>query len=360
MALALALAERGRGRTTPNPLVGAVVVDDEGVVVGRGAHLAAGEPHAEMHALADAGARARGATLYCTLEPCSHVGRTGPCAPRVADAGIRRAVIAGEDPNPLVAGQGIAYLRGHGLDVDVGVMNAEAEHLNRPFFSVMRRRRPFVTLKAAVSLDGCVAAAPGVRTPLTSPAANRHVHRLRAEVDAIAVGSGTVLADDPLLTARGVYRQRPLTRVVFDRRLRTPPAARLLSTLGAGPVIIISTEDAARAAPDRAAALADAGARLELLTTESGRPPEVRQAVETLAAMDINALLIEGGPTLHRAVWDAGVVDRVHLYVTPRILGAAGVRWLPDGVMPISLMDHRCAVPVGEDVFIEAYVHGSD
>ena len=360
MALALALAERGRGRTTPNPLVGAVVVDDEGVVVGRGAHEFAGGPHAEVHALSDAGARARGATLYCTLEPCSHVGRTGPCAPRVAEAGIRRAVIAGEDPNPLVAGRGISFLREHGIEVDVGVMNAEAERLNRPFFSVMRHGRPFITIKAALSLDGCVAAAPGVRTALTSAAANRHAHRVRAEVDAIAVGSGTVLADDPLLTARGVYRQRPLTRVVFDRRLRTPPTARLLSTLDAGPVIIMSTEDAARAAPGKAAALAAAGARLELLTTDSGRSPEVRQAVGKLAALGINALLIEGGPTLHRSVWDAGVVDRVQVYVTPRVLGPGAVPWLPDGIMPISLMSSRQAVPVGDDVFIEAYVHGSD
>ncbi len=231
MARALLLAERGRGRTSPNPMVGALVVDDEGVVVGRGRHESAGGPHAEVHALVDAGERAAGATLYCTLEPCSHTGRTGPCAPRVVAAGIRRAVVAVGDPNPLVSGRGIGYLREHGIDVTVGVLAEQAEKLNEPFFTRMRFRRPFVTMKVALSLDGCVAAAPGIRTQLTGPSAARAIHRERAEIDALAVGSGTVLADDPLLTARGIYRYRPLVRVVFDRRLRTPVTARLFSTI---------------------------------------------------------------------------------------------------------------------------------
>src|SRR6476620_7381858 len=157
MSRALALAERGRGRTSPNPMVGAVVVDPEGVVVGRGVHEFAGGPHAEVHALRDAGARAQGATLYCTLEPCSHHGRTGPCAPRVVEAGIARAIVATEDPNPLVNGAGIAYLRAHGVEVVAGVMREEAQRQNRPFFTVMRRGRPFVTVKAAVSRDGRIA-----------------------------------------------------------------------------------------------------------------------------------------------------------------------------------------------------------
>src|SRR5687767_7457423 len=205
MARALALAERGRGRTSPNPMVGAVVVDDEGVVVGRGAHEYAGGPHAEIRALDDAGERARGATLYCTLEPCCHTGRTGPCAPEIVDAAIARVVVATEDPNPLVSGGGIAHLRAHGVEVVVGVGRAEAERLNRYFFTGITERRPFVIMKAAVSLDGRIAAGKGVRTPLTCAAANRHIHRRRAEVDAIAVGSETVLVDDPLLTVRGTY-----------------------------------------------------------------------------------------------------------------------------------------------------------
>ena len=240
MARALALAERGRGRTSPNPMVGAVIVDAEGVVVGRGAHEGAGGPHAEVVALADAGDRARGATLYCTLEPCSHTGRTGPCAPRVVEAGVRRAVIAIEDPNPMVAGRGLSYLRDRGVEVVLGVMRDEAERLNRPFFTFIARQRPFVTLKAAVSLDGMVAARKGVRTAITGAEANSLTHVGRAETDAIAIGSETAIVDDPLLTARGVYRDRPLTRVIFDRRLRTPAQARMFSTLDAGPVVIVT------------------------------------------------------------------------------------------------------------------------
>src|SRR5262245_19902833 len=170
MERALFLAARGRGRTSPNPMVGAVVVAADGVVVGQGFHERAGGPHAEVHALDMAGARAAGATLFCTLEPCAHVGRTGPCAQRIVAAGIRRLVAAIEDPNPLVSGRGFAFLRAHGVQVEVGVRGNEAARLNQPFFTLMRDRRPFVILKAATSLDGCMAAAPGVRTILTSAA----------------------------------------------------------------------------------------------------------------------------------------------------------------------------------------------
>src|SRR5262245_33863853 len=206
MSRALTLAERGRGRTSPNPMVGALVVDDEGVIVGRGSHEFAGGPHAEVHALNDAGDRARGATLYCTLEPCSHTGRTGPCAPLVARAGIRRAVVAVEDPNPNVSGRGLSYLRAQGVEVCVGVRRSEAERLNRPCFTAIRLGRPHVTMKAALSLDARMSASVGSRTPITGPAASMLIHRERAEVDAIAIGSQTAIVDDPLLTARGAYR----------------------------------------------------------------------------------------------------------------------------------------------------------
>src|SRR3954466_15270257 len=243
MERALFHAARGAGRTSPNPLVGAVVVSDEGVVLGQGFHQRAGEPHAEVHALEAAGSRARGATLFSTLEPCCHHGRTGPCVRRIVEAGIARVVAAVEDPNPAVHGRGFEYLRAHGVAVEVGLGADQSIALNRPFFMLMREGRPFVVLKAATSLDGRIAAAPGRRTFLTSEPANRHAHRVRAEIDAIGVGSGTILADDPDLTARGAYRERPLTRVVFDRRLRTPPGARGPSTAGAGPVIIVTTEE---------------------------------------------------------------------------------------------------------------------
>jgi diaminohydroxyphosphoribosylaminopyrimidine deaminase/5-amino-6-(5-phosphoribosylamino)uracil reductase len=361
MARALAVAERGRGRTSPNPMVGAVVVDPEGVVVGSGSHEVAGGPHAEIHALRAAGDRARGATLYCTLEPCSHVGRTGPCAPRVADAGIARVVLAVEDPNPRVNGRGVAILRERGVQVTAGVMREEARALNGPFFSVILRRRPFVTMKVALSLDGRIAGAAGVRTRLTGPAANRLIHRERAEVDALAVGSGTILADDPLLTARGAYRHRPLTRVIFDTRLRTPPGAKLFSTLDAGPVIIVSTHSAP--APDRLAALVAAGADVALVPERADPPSDgggsLRAALELLAARGLSSIIVEGGGMLHRSLWDSALVDRVQIFRTPHRLGERGIEWLPPvaageglhGIMTLHL---------GTDELIEGYVYRPD
>lgn len=337
-------------------MVGAVVVDAEGVVVGRGSHEIAGGPHAEIHALRDAGGRARGATLYCTLEPCCHTGRTGPCAAAVVDAGVTRAVLATEDPNPLVAGGGIAHLRQHGVDVTLGVERAEAQRLNRPFFTRIGRHRPFVIMKVATSLDGRIAAAPGRRTPLTGPAANRHIHHQRAEVDAIAVGSETILVDDPLLTARGAYRMRTLVRAVFDRRLRTPPTARVLSTADAGPVIILTTPSAAAAEPSRVRALTSAGARVQVLP----EPCTIRAALELLASEGVTLLLVEGGASLHAAFWSAGLVDSVDLYVTPHTLGATGVAWVPFPVLASGLVTELSAIPVGEDVRIQGYVHRPD
>ena len=364
MARALALAERGRGRTSPNPMVGAVVVDDEGVVVGRGSHEAAGGPHAEVHALRDAGDRARGATLYCTLEPCSHWGRTGPCAPLVVEAGIRRAVVGTEDPNPAVAGRGIAHLREHGVDVTVGVLQDRAAALNRPFFTVMRAGRPFVTAKVALSLDACVSAGPLVRTRLTGEPADRRVHRERAEVDAIGVGSGTVLADDPRLTARGVFRARPLVRVLFDTRLRTPPGARVLSTLDAGPVIIVTSESSVASRPEHAAALREAGAELQIHEGAAGERPRIAAALARLASRGISSIVIEGGPSLHRAAWDEGIVDRVQLYVTPRVAGPQGVPWLPYDAWKATDLAGLTAEPIGDDVLVQGFragdVHRAD
>ena len=356
MARALVLAERGRGRTSPNPMVGAVVVDGEGVVVGRGSHQFAGGPHAEISALNDAGARAQGATLYCTLEPCCHVGRTGPCAPKIVEAGIRRAVVAVEDPNPLVAGRGIAHLQSNGIEVTLGVRQQEATALNRPFFSVMRHRRPFVTLKIALSLEACVSAGAGARTKLTGDAADRRVHRERAEVDALAVGSGTILADDPLLTVRGVYRARPLSRVIFDSRLRTPRTAKVLSTLDAGPVIIVTSAVALARDPDAAAQLRAAGAVLQVHETAGSRP-SIAAAFEQLASAGVSSIVVEGGPELHRAIWDEGIVDRVQIFATPHAVGAAGQRWLPYDSFRMSDLSDVTIEPIGADVLIQGYVH---
>jgi diaminohydroxyphosphoribosylaminopyrimidine deaminase/5-amino-6-(5-phosphoribosylamino)uracil reductase len=351
MDRALFHAARGRGRTFPNPLVGAVVVSPDGVIVGTGYHERLGQPHAEIRALAEAGDRARGATLYCTLEPCCHHGRTGPCVARIVDAGIARVVASVLDPNPLVHGGGFAFLRGRGVDVEVGLGAERAIDLNQPFFTLMRERRPFVILKAATSMDGRIAESPGRRTQLSSGPANRHVHCSRAEVDAIGVGSGTVLIDDPELTARGVYRERPLWRVVFDRSLRTPPSARLHSTGVASPVIIVTTADAAGREELRVP-LEEAGAEIEV-----ARDGTFLAALERLAARDIGSLMLEGGAALHCAAWDEGLVDFVSLYVTPHVLGEAGVDLLPGRSFSTATLHQRTVASIGPDVLIEGYVH---
>jgi diaminohydroxyphosphoribosylaminopyrimidine deaminase/5-amino-6-(5-phosphoribosylamino)uracil reductase len=352
MRKALALAERGRGRTSPNPMVGAVVVAPDGVIVGQGFHERAGKPHAEVHALGMAGERARGATLYCTLEPCCHQGRTGPCAPRIVEAGIARVVAATIDPNPVVDGRGFSYLRERGVAVEIGLRESAAIRLNQPFFTLTREGRPFVILKAATSLDGCIARAPGERTELTSAAANRHAHNVRAEVDAIGVGVGTILCDDPLLTARGVYREGPLIRVIFDRRLRTPPSARVLSTRDAGPVIIV-TEGTAAARADARTLLEDRGAEIEV-----ARDGSFRAALERLAARQVGSLLLEGGATVHASAWDEGLVDYVRLYVTPQIIGPGGLKLLDGRQFSSAALVEPHVEPLGPDVLIEGYVHG--
>jgi diaminohydroxyphosphoribosylaminopyrimidine deaminase/5-amino-6-(5-phosphoribosylamino)uracil reductase len=352
MAQAILLAGRGRGRTTPNPKVGALVVSPDGVVVGRGYHEAAGRPHAEVGALEEAGARARGATLYCTLEPCCHWGRTGPCTERILAAGIARVVAAMEDPDPRVRGRGFEALRAGGIRVDVGPGHDPAARLNAPFVTAVTRARPFVTIKVALSLDGRVAPGPGRTAHLTGPAADRLTHLDRAETDALGVGSGTVLADDPSLTARGAFRHRPLVRVVFDRRLRTPARARVLSTLEAGAVIIVTTVAGVDAQPAAARVLLQAGA--ELLVTERD---DLVQALSALLDRGVQSLVVEGGPVLHEAFWRAGLVDRVRLWIAPCRLGENGVPWLSTRLLPVTGLAHCTVECHGSDVLIEGDVY---
>lgn len=349
MRRALAHAERGLGSTTPNPVVGCSIVDADGVVVGDGAHERAGEPHAEVHALEEAGSRARGATLYCTLEPCVHVGRTGPCTTRIIEAGIARVVAAMEDPDPRVAGHGIAALRAHGIDVQVGIGAAAAERLNRGYLMSTRAGRPWVILKAAMSTDGHVAAGPGARTALTGPAAHRHAQLVRARVDAVLVGSETALVDDPLLTVREVYRARPLVRAIVDRRLRTLPAARMFDAADRDPVVILTTQSSMDRQPGRRADLERAGARLVPLAD-----PTVAASLRALSALDVQTVLLEGGPTLQGAAKAEGLVDEVHLYVAPAVVGRNGVHWLVGG--PLAL-DDLTARAIGRDIFLEGHVH---
>jgi diaminohydroxyphosphoribosylaminopyrimidine deaminase / 5-amino-6-(5-phosphoribosylamino)uracil reductase len=355
MARALWLAGRARGQTSPNPMVGAVVVTPAGLIAGQGYHERAGEPHAEVHALAEAGPLARGATLFCTLEPCSHHGRTPPCVERIVEAGIARVVAATVDPNPRVAGSGFRHLEQHGIVVEVGLMASDAERLNRPFFTAMRLQRPWVIAKVALSADGAVAERPGQSTALSSTPANRASQLLRAEVDAIGVGSETVRIDDPLLTCRDVYRARPLTRVVFDRRLRVGPDAALLRTAAEAPVVVVTSPEVVEARPEYAKRLTDAGASvLEV----SGGLAEACAAL--LSRYGVQSLLLEGGPTLHRAAFEAGVVDALRAIVTPRKLGASGVPWLEHGASALPSLSEIRVEPCGPDVIIQGDVYRID
>ncbi len=350
MRRALFHAGRGVGVTTPNPVVGAVVVDCDGIVVGQGRHERAGGPHAEVHALAEAAGRAAGGTMYVTLEPCCHVGRTGPCTQRILNAGVARVVVATLDPFPRVAGRGVEVLRAAGVAVEVGLEGAAARRLNAGFLSAHERRRPFVIVKAAVSADGRIAAVAGAQSAISGPAAQRRTQRLRAAVDAIAVGSGTVLADDPRLSVRDVVRRRPWRRVIFDRRLRTPPTAALLAAPGDGQVIIVAAGEARIAQADRVAALTDRGALIVEADT-------LAAACHRLVEFGIQTLLVEGGAVLHRSFWEADLVDRMHLIVAPHAVGAAGVPLFGGEGVPWGRLEAVRGAPCGDDVWIEADVH---
>jgi diaminohydroxyphosphoribosylaminopyrimidine deaminase / 5-amino-6-(5-phosphoribosylamino)uracil reductase len=349
MRRALFHAARGQGRTTPNPMVGAIVIDSHGIVVAHGWHERAGEPHAEASALDEAGTRARGGTLFVTLEPCCHTGRTGPCTQRIIDAGIVRVVAAIPDPDPRVNGRGLDALRAAGIDVAVGACARDARRLNAAFISVKTRQRPLVMVKAAASLDARISAR-GRRTQLSSPEADRKTHQLRAAVDAIGIGSGTMLVDNPLLTSRLSRRIRPLVRVIFDRQLRTSSHARLFSTLDEGPVIIMTSQETASCAPDRVADLERAGA----VVRAAG---DLKSALTSLLEWDVSTLLVEGGAELHAALWEARLVDRVHLIVAPRVLGAQAVPLFGGYPVARSALQVFTAEPRGDDIWIEADVH---
>jgi diaminohydroxyphosphoribosylaminopyrimidine deaminase/5-amino-6-(5-phosphoribosylamino)uracil reductase len=317
MRRALDLAEGARGLTSPNPLVGAVVVHD-GEVVGEGAHEAAGRPHAEIDALAAAGARARGATLYVTLEPCAHHGRTPPCAPAVIAAGIRQVVAAIGDPNPMVAGRGFAMLRAAGLAVETGLLADEAAQQNRVFLTAMRENRPHVTLKAAASLDGRLADLHGTSRWITGDAARARAHRLRAESDAVVVGIGTVLRDDPRLDVRleAPWPREPL-RVVLDSSARTPTEARILTTGTPARTVIAVAPDAPAARIERLRAV---GVTVLECPGRGGRVAP-QGLLAALFARDVRAVLVEGGGEIHAAFLEAGLVDRVALFLAPMLLG---------------------------------------
>lgn len=333
MAQALRLALNGLETTSPNPRVGCVIVKD-GLVVGEGWHHRAGQPHAEALALAAAGASANGATAYVTLEPCSHHGRTPPCAEALVRAGVTRVVCATKDPNPRVAGNGIAGLMAAGIEVVTGVLAAEAIALNAGFFSRMQRGRPRVLCKLAMSLDGRTAMASGESKWITGEAARAEVQRLRARSCAVLSGIGTVLADDPRLDVRGGERQ-PL-RVIVDSGLRTRPTARVLALPGAA-MIVHAVADAARES-----ALREAGVELLRLPGDGGRVA-LHRLLETLAARECNEVLLEAGATLAGAFAQAGLIDEYRIYMAPVLLGSRA-RALME--LPFTTMSERLPLQI--------------
>lgn len=323
MAQALRLAERGLFTTTPNPRVGCVLVKD-GLVVGEGWHEKAGEPHAEPLALRQAGAAARGATAYVTLEPCSHHGRTPPCADALIAAGVARVIAAMQDPNPLVAGQGLEKLKAAGVDVASGLLESEARELNLGFVSRITRGRPWLRLKAATSLDGKTALNNGQSQWITGPEARQDGHRWRARACAILSGIGTVRDDDPQLNVRGVATSRQPVKVLVDSRLEVSPEARLFA--GAQVWIASAREDAAKAAALRAR-----GAELLCLPNAQGKV-DLAALMQELGRRGINEVHAEAGGKLNGSLLGAGLVDELLLYVAPCLIGdqAQGLFHLPE------------------------------
>jgi diaminohydroxyphosphoribosylaminopyrimidine deaminase/5-amino-6-(5-phosphoribosylamino)uracil reductase len=357
MRRALELAELGRGLTSPNPMVGAVVVGSAGAIVGEGAHLRAGGPHAEVEALAAAGARARGATLYLTLEPCAHAGRTPPCAPAVVEAGIARVVAAIGDPNPLVAGSGFALLERAGVAVVQGVLAGEAQRQNRVFLTAMTQRRPHVTLKAAMTLDGKIADTSGASRWITGEPARAHAHRLRSESDAIVVGVTTVLRDDPELTVRldHAWPREPY-RVVLDTAGRTPPGARLIRAGDPGRALIVVGDGVPA---DRSGRLAVSGATVVRCATRDGRVDPGALLAE-LYAREVRGVLVEGGGEVNAAFLDAGLVDRVVMLIAPLLVGGRAAPTAVGGagreLKSAVRLGAVTVTPLGDDLLIEADV----
>jgi len=368
----LGLARQGVGLTSPNPNVGALIVDDHGEVVGSGTHTYDGIKHAEVLALEQAGAKARGATLYINLEPCSHQGRTGPCADAVIAAGIRRVVGGIPDPNPLVSGQGFARLRNAGVIVASGLLAEECMRINDSFANFIRRHTPLVTLKTAMTLDGKIAPPPGEsENPtalgvasvsggwITSEVARAHVQELRHQSDAIMVGVGTIIADDPLLTDRsGLPRRRPLLRVIVDSRLRLPLESRLVQSSHDGDVLVVCS----LAEEKRKQTLRDHGIRVEQIpaATPDGRP-NMTSLVRLLGELEITSLLIEGGAMINWASLHSDIVDKVFFYYAPKILAgsgsvpfatATGFKRMNEAAYVKSIRLHR----FGEDFAIEGYL----
>ena len=359
MMSALRLAAKGRGTTSPNPMVGAVVVN-RGRIVGRGYHLRPGLSHAEVSALKQAGTQSRGGTLYVTLEPCCHLKkRTAPCIPAIIGSGVKRVVIAQRDPNPLVNGRGIAALRRAGTTVTIGILRREAEALNEAYRHWMKTRRPYVILKAAMTLDGQIATSSGEAKWITSHASRRDAHQLRAEVDAVMVGVGTVRSDDPSLTARTGARLNRLSnkqplRVVVDSRLRTPMNAKILRRMEGASTLMATTR---RAPAARRLALQRRGIDVVVLPPDRGRV-SLPALMNELGKRGVTSVLVEGGAEINAAMLRGKLVDRVRLYVAPSLLGGVDATGMIGGKSPARLaatlkLKHVRTRSLGGDLVVE-------
>lgn len=328
LSRAIDLAAQARGRTAPNPLVGAVVARD-GRTIGEGLHLAAGEPHAERAALDACGEDPAGATLYVSLEPCAHSGRTPPCTEAILDAGIARVVIASDDPSPRGAGRGVGILRDAGVAVELApeALAQAARLLNQPFRKHSRTGRPLVVFKSAMTIDGRVATTTGDSKWISGEASRARAHRWRAEADAVAVGIGTAIADDPELTARIESVSSQPRRVVFDAEACLPVASRLVRSAGEAPVVLICSRGASSTATQ---ALAAAGVDVVAVVGEDERA-RVRGALEELGAREVQSLLLEGGPHLAGAFFDAGEIDEMRTFVAPLVAGGLEARAAIEG-----------------------------
>jgi diaminohydroxyphosphoribosylaminopyrimidine deaminase/5-amino-6-(5-phosphoribosylamino)uracil reductase len=371
MRQALDLARQGIALASPNPRVGAVVLDSNGQIAATGFHTYEGVKHAEALALERAGSRARGGTLYLNLEPCCHQGRTGPCTDAVIASGIKRVVVAMTDPNPLVAGRGVQKLRVAGVTVEIGLLQAEARKLNENFAKFILHKQPLITIKSGMTLDGKIAPPPGESSNpsalgaggatggwITSVEARAHVQELRHESDAIMVGVGTVIADDPLLTDRtGLPRRRPLLRVVMDSRLRLPLESRMAKTVRDDVVVFCSFAE-----EKKRRALEDRGIRVVQVAVGLGDGrPDLAQIASRLREWEISSLMIEGGALLNWMALASGIVDKVFLYYAPKILagtgsvpfaGGPGFKKVAEAALVKNISIHR----FGEDFAVEGYL----
>ena len=356
MRMALHLAAKARGRTSPNPMVGAVVVKS-GRVIATGYHKRAGGPHAEAIALAKAGRAAKAATLYVTLEPCSHTNkRTPPCSPLVISSGVKRVVVAMGDPNPKVSGGGINAIRKAGIEVVTGVLEAESRSLNEAYIKYITKGMPFVTLKIAQTLDGKIATASGESKWITGPEARKAGHRLRDQHDAILVGINTVLTDDPSLTARIAGGRDPV-RVIVDSSLRTPPKARIITQRSAARTIVATLASAPGNTMKR---LQAAGAEIVLVKSDQGRI-DLRDLMKKLGMRDIMSVLVEGGAEVHSSALRSGIADKVVMYIAPTLMTGADSLCSVGGTSPKKLgqavaLENISMSLVGKDLLVEGYV----